>query len=146
MGLQLGAFADAEEVMRQLLLADPPLVPEGHVVRATAANLQDMLPVLLVRKIGGGNDYITDFPQIMVTAICATRAASTLLCEQVTARVLNAFNTAVALPDASTALIDGTLLHQSGHPELYENVDVREVAAVYELKLRRPRPAPAPAP
>jgi hypothetical protein len=130
MGLDLPVFADAEEVPYVLLSA------VGSVVKATAAQLTP--PVIVVKRIGGHSDYVTDFPQIEVRAIGATRPASMALqlaCQQV---IENSFATEVTLGDNSVVLIDGASTLTSGHMEPYENVDVREVAAVYEFRMRRP--------
>lgn len=135
MGLNLPAFADAEEVTYVLL---SPIGPP--VVKGTPPQINP--PLILVRRLGGHSDYVTDFPQIMVTAIGATRMGSTALqlqCQQV---IENAFATEVTLADNSVVLIDGTQTLTSGHPQPYENVDIREVAAVYELRMRRPVVAP----
>lgn len=131
MGLDLPAFADAEEVMWSLLT---PIGPP--VVKGTPPQI--VPPILLVRRVGGNSDYVTDFPQIMVTAIGGTRPQSTQLQLQVQRVVENAFATEVVLPDNSVVLIDGTQVLTSGHPQVSENVDLREVAAVYELRMRRP--------
>jgi hypothetical protein len=131
MGLNLPAFADAEEVMWALL--SPLGTP---VVKGTPPQI--VPPIILVRRVGGNSDYVTDFPQIMVTAIGGTRPQSTLLQLQVQQRVENSFATEVALLDGSVVLIDGTQVVTSGHPQVSENVDLREVAAVYQLKMRRP--------
>src|SRR5919206_102014 len=95
-------------------------------------------PVIVVKRIGGHSDYVTDFPQIEVRAIGATRPASMALqlaCQRV---IENSFATEVTLGDNSVVLIDGASTLTSGHMEPYENVDVREVAAVYEFRMRRP--------
>ncbi len=131
MGQDLPAFADAEEVLYTLLSPIGPPVVKGTPPQITP-------PLILVRRMGGHSDYVTDFPQVMVTAIGDKRPASTQLqlqCQQV---IENAFATEVVLEDGSVVLIDGTQTLISGHPEHYENVDVREVAAVYLLKMRRP--------
>jgi hypothetical protein len=130
MGLNLPPFADAEEVAYALLS------PLGSVVKGTPANI--VTPVYVIKRVGGHSDYITDFPQIHVSAIGDTRMQSMglqLLAQQI---IENAFATEVTLPDNSVVLIDGTQTLTAGHPEPYENVDLREVTAVYEFKLRRP--------
>lgn len=131
MGLNLPAFADAEEVTWALLSTIGP-----PVVKGTPPQINP--PIILIRRLGGHSDYVTDFPQIQVTAIGATRPESTALQLQVQRTIENAFATEVTLPDNSVVLIDGTQTLTSGHPQLYENVDLREVAGVYLLKMRRP--------
>lgn len=135
MGQNLPPFADAEEVMLALLASLG--VP---VVKATGPTITP--PVYVVRLIGGTSDYVTAFSHVMVIAFDATRTASTTLQRLAQAQVENSFATEVTLSDNSVVLIDGTTTHVTGHPEIYENVDVREVPAVYEIRMRRPVVAP----
>lgn len=135
MGLNLPAFADVEEVVYELLTA-----LSVSVVKGTPAQITP--PLILIKRVGGHSDYVTDFPQVLVTAIGATRPASTALQLQCQQLIENSFCTSVTLADNSVVLIDGTSTLTSSHPQLYENVDVREVAAVYELRMRRPVVAP----
>jgi hypothetical protein len=131
MGQDLPSFADAEEVMCTLLSnIGPP------VVKGTSSQLSP--PVIVVRRMGGHSDYVTDFPQVLVVALGSTRPASMALQLQCQRTIENAFCTEVILSDNSVVLIDGTATLTSGHPETYENIDIREVAAVYELRMRRP--------
>lgn len=130
MGLDLPAFADAEEVVYALLS------PLGTVVKGTPAAI--VTPVIMVRRIGGHSDYVTDFPQVHVSAIGDTRPQSVALQLRCQQRIENSFAVEVSLADNSVVLIDGTSTLTSGHIEAYENVDLREVSAVYELRMRRP--------
>jgi hypothetical protein len=130
MGLDLPPFSDAEEVAYALLNS------VGTVVKGTPSNI--VTPVILVRRVGGHSDYVTDFPEIHVSTIGDTRPQSVqlqLLCQQ---KIENAFATEVTLPDNSVVLIDGAATLTSGHIETYENVDLREVSALYRLTMRRP--------
>lgn len=130
MGQDLPAFADAEEVTYVLLSS------LGTVVKGTPPNL--VTPIYLIRRIGGHSDYITDFPQIHVNAIGDTRMQSMAMQLAAQRVIENAFCTEVTLIDNSVVLIDGTQTLTSGHMEPYENIDLRQVAAVYEFRLRRP--------
>lgn len=136
MGWNLPAFADAEEVAWALLTAAAASLSSAPVVKGTPAQITP--PLILVRRLGGHSDYVTDFPEIIVTAIGSTRPQSTLLQLQIQQVIENAYATEVTLPDNSVVLIDGTQTLTSGHPQPYENVDLREVAAIYLLKMRRP--------
>jgi len=133
---QLGAFADAEEVLRTYLAG--VLDPSVSVVSATGPNLTP--PMVLVRRLGGECDRVTDFALMMVSCLCATRPESNQLAAQVQAHILDAINATVAITGA-TALIDGAIVTEADHPEAYENPDVRQVTATYELRMRRPRVA-----
>jgi hypothetical protein len=134
MPFNLAKFADAEEVLREYLQAIFPAVP---VVSATGATITP--PIIVVRRIGGESDFITDYPLMLVSCIGASRPASNLLAAQVQATILNAVNDAVALSDGSTALIDGSIVRVADHPEAYDNPDLRVVTGTYELRLRRPK-------
>lgn len=130
MGLNLPPFADAEEVAYVLLSS------LATVVKGTPTNI--VTPVIIIRRIGGHSDYVSDFPQIHVSVIGDTRPESVqlqLLCQQ---KIENSFATEVTLPDNSVVLIDGTMTLTSGHIEAYENVDLREVSGVYQFIMRRP--------
>lgn len=132
---QLGPFADAELVLR--LMLDDALADEVRVVSATGPEL--IPPVVLVRRIGGRCDRVTDFAVMLVSCFGATRPESNVLAAEVQAAILNAVNKAVPLPDDVVALIDGTVVQVADHPDLYENPDVRMVSASFELRMRRPR-------
>ncbi len=130
-------FADAEEVMRKLL--DAELDAEVTVVSATGPAITP--PTVVARRIGGDCDGVTDFATMLVTCLCATRPESTALAAQVQAVVLSSVCVAIALNDGTTALIDNIVVVVADHPEMYDNPDVRQVAATYELRMRRPKPA-----
>lgn len=129
----LPPFANAEDVLQTLLIAATGV----RTVKATPAQI--VTPLILIRRIGGHSDYVTDFPQLMVTAIGATRPESSDLSLQCQAAIENSFNSVVELTNGVRVLIDGTNTAHSGHPEAYENIDVREVSAMYEMRMRRPR-------
>lgn len=130
MGLNLPPFADAEEVMYSLLS------PLGTVVKGTPVNL--VTPVYVIRRIGGHSDYVTDFPQIQVSAVGDTRQGSVMMQTKAQQTIENAFATEVTLVDGSVVLIDGSSTLTSGHIEPYENIDIREVVGIYQLRMRRP--------
>ena len=130
MGLNLPPFADSEEVAYVLLSS------VGTVVKGTPANI--VTPVILVHRIGGHSDYVSDFPEIHVSTIGDTRMQSVQLQLQCQQKIENSFATEVTLPDNSVVLIDGTSTLTSGHIEAYENVDLREVSGVYQFIMRRP--------
>lgn len=129
-------FADAEEVLRKLLLAN--LTPDVSVVAATGPIVKT--PTVMARRIGGDCDRVTDFALMLVTCMCDKRPQSTALAATVQAIILNAINVAVVLLDGRTALIDGTSVVVADHPELYDNPDLRVVTASFEMRMRRPRP------
>lgn len=131
-------FADAEEVLRLYLKS--VLAPNVIVVSATGPTI--VTPTVVARRIGGDNDYITDYAVMMVSCFGAARPESNTLAAQIQTFILNAVNVAVGpLLDGTTALIDNAVVMVADHPEQYENPDVRQVSATYELRMRRPRPA-----
>lgn len=136
MGQNLPPFADAEEVVLTLL------TPVGDVVKGSPPNLSP--PIIVVKRVGGHSDYITDFAEVQVRCLGATRPASMALQLQCQKTIENAFATEVTMQDGTVALIDGSQTLTSGHPMPYENVDIREVAAIYLIKMRRPISVPAP--
>lgn len=132
---QLAPFADVEEVLRKLLRAN--LASDVAVVSATGPSIT--MPLVLAKRIGGDCDRITDFAAMLVDCLCTTRPESNVLAAQVQAVILNSINTAITLDNGSVALIDGAVVTVADHPEMYENPDVRQVSATFELRLRRPR-------
>lgn len=132
MPLDLPPFASAEDVVQILLSTIGPTV-----VKAVPTTL--VPPVIIVERIGGHSDYITDYPEIRVRCIGATRADSATLSLQCQATIENAFNSYVTLDGGVRVQIDGTNTSASGRPETYENVDVKEFTATYDLRIRRPR-------
>lgn len=130
MGLDLPPFADAEEVCYSLLSTI------GTVVKGTPVKI--VTPVYVIKRVGGHSDYVTDFPQLRVSAIGDTRPDSVQMQIQAQRAIENAFATEVTLPDNSVVLIDGTTTMTSGHIEPYENIDLREVIGIYEFRMRRP--------
>jgi hypothetical protein len=111
------------------------------VVKGTPSQLTP--PIIVVRRTGGNCDYITDFPELMVRALDTSRPASMALQLECQRIIENAFASEVTLDDGTVVLIDGTQTVTSGHPMVYENVDVREVMAIYQIKMRRPVSVPA---
>lgn len=129
-------FADVEEVLRRLLVAELG----GGVSVVTATGPEISPPVVKARRIGGENDYITDYATMLVSTFCNTRPESNILAAQIQVIILNAVCRPVLLGNGTTALIDNAVVVTADHPELYENPDVRQVSATYELRLRRPWP------
>jgi hypothetical protein len=130
MGLDLPSFADAEEVIYSLLST------LGTVVKGTPVNL--VTPVYIIRRIGGHSDYITDYAHIQVTAVGDTRPGSAAMQLAAQRTIENSFATEVTLADNSVVLIDGTTTLTSGYIQPYENIDLREVVGIYEIRMRRP--------
>lgn len=133
MPLNLPPFANAEDVVQTLLSAGLDV----SVLKAIPSTLNP--PLVVVERIGGHSDYITDYPEVRIRCIGATRSASATLSLQCQAIIENAFNSYVTLTDGTRVQIDGTNTSVSGRPEDYENVDVREFTATYDFRIRRPR-------
>lgn len=134
----LEPFADAETVLRKRLAKQLPATVA--VVSATGPSITP--PTVLARRMGGDCDRVTDFAVMLVSCFGTTRSESSSLAAQVQAIILNSINTAVALDNDTTALIDGAVVMVADHPENYDNPDLRQVVTTYELRMRRPRPTP----
>lgn len=130
MGLDLPSFADAEEIAYSLLK------DTGTILKGTPVNFNP--PVYIIRRVGGHSDYVTDFAHIQVTAIGDKRPESVAMQLQAQRVIENSFATEVTLDDNSVVLIDGTTVLTAGYIQPYENIDMREVVGVYELRMRRP--------
>ena len=130
MSLDLPAYADAEEVVYSLLK------DIGTIVKGTPVNF--VTPLYIIRRIGGHSDYVTDFAHIQITAIGDKRPESVTMQLAAQRTIENSFASEVTLDDNSVVLIDGTTVLTSGYIQPYENIDIREVVCIYEIRMRRP--------
>jgi hypothetical protein len=127
MATPLPGWPDAELVMLDLLEATG-----APTVTATDETLTP--PVIQVARIGGSDDGITDRPRVEVECFGATRAQAWALAEQCRQLIL-----AASAASVNGALIDRAVSETPAQQLPYANPDVRRVAAVYRLSLRRPR-------
>jgi len=127
----LTGFPDAELVMMDLL------APVGVTVTATDENL--MPPVVLVQRMGGPDDGVTDRPRVQVVCYGPTRPAAWALAEQARQIVLGAGGTAVTGTNVTNVFLDSTRTETPSVQLRDPNQSVRAVTAVYRLSYRRPR-------
>lgn len=128
---QLASFPDAETVAMALLAGLAP------TFTATPASIS--APVIRVQRIGGGDDYFTDYPRIEVAVFYPVAqdgdtTAAWLLAEQCRQAVLASRNTTVA-----GALVDNATNVTPPQQIPWDNPLLRLIAATYQLAFRRPR-------
>ena len=131
MSTVLAPFPDVELVMLDLLR------PVAPTVTATDANI--VPPVVVVQRVGGTDDGVTDRPIVQVTCLAATRQAAWAMARQVQQVVLAAGGTAVSGTYVTNVFIDSTRTVTPPDQLPDRNVNLRPVSAQYRLGLRRPR-------
>lgn len=111
----------------------------ADVVTSTPADLEDRLPVLRARRIGGGGGRDADFPIVSLQHFTAASAADPRahfdLADATEARLLE-------IADYGPRLVSGVCLESpvkdSGPVELtYPNPSVRVAESIYRLTIRR---------
>ena len=127
----LVGFPDAELVVMDLL------TPVGVTVTATSENLAP--PVVVVQRVGGADDGVTDRPRVQVVCYGSTRPAAWALAEQARQIVLAAGGTAVTGTNVTNVFLDSTRTETPSVQLPDPNQSVRAVTAVYRLSYRRPR-------
>lgn len=97
----------------------------------TPADLQDGLPFVAVRAVGGPNDDVTDFPVVVVEVLAATYERAVGVAQEIRARLLADFvRNEHGLMDAAR--------QASAHQELpHPNPEIRRVVTSYRLENRR---------
>lgn len=103
-----------------------------RIVGETPANLQDVLPVVQVLRVGGPDDgVILDMPTIAVHAFAATQQAANALCAQA----------GTAFRDARGQVVNGavaTKVRKLGGPNWapYTNQAVKHAVSLYQLRVK----------
>jgi hypothetical protein len=129
----LAPFSDVEHMLMDALadlVTDPADV--GTVIPADLQNrLAAGRKVIRVRRIGGSDDRISDYPRVDVETFGATRADAWPLAESIRQRLISGpQRTAHGLIDRATTEV--------GPQEIpYDDPDVRRVLATYRLSTRR---------
>lgn len=129
MAIVLGAWPDAERVVTDVLAG---LDGIGGIGAETDTALQQRLPFVQVRRIGGTDDRITDTARVDVRVYTTDRTAAKQLAED--ARQL--------LLAGPRATVHGVLDHASTEsgPQVMpaaDTDDLRMVQATYRISLRR---------
>lgn len=91
-------------------------------------------PFIRVNRVGGFDDGITDRPRVEIACYCPTRRESQALSEQARQAMLACDGT-----DAAGVFIDHVITETQAGRSVYPNEDVRRIAAVYRVSLRRAR-------
>lgn len=122
----LAAFPDAEDIGLALL------EPAGTVVLATPVDLNP--PLIVVRRVGGGDNRITDQPRLQIQAYGTTRVQARDLAEECRQLILASPATAVAGTSVDRAVTEsGPAFVDYGQPGIHRYI------ATYRLEYRRPR-------
>lgn len=117
-------FPDAENVVMTLL------DPLGSTV--TSLPRQVVPPVIVVNRVGGTDDGITDRPLVQVSCYGTDRPAAWSLSGQCQQAILNASGQAVG-----GILVDSTGTAAGGQQVPDLNPDDRRVISTYRLAIRR---------
>ncbi|MCW2904925.1 MAG: hypothetical protein JWO67_7190 [Streptosporangiaceae bacterium] len=126
MPTDLPVFPDVEQVLMDLF-ADLA----ATVVTFLPADLQQRLPLVRVRRLGGGDDKWTDQPRVDVEVYAADRAAGMPLAKLLQQRLISRPNrTAHGVIDRA-----GTEVGPREVP--YDDPDTRLFTATYRVSLRR---------
>ena len=130
----LGVWPDAEDVVMALLDRLAATAVD------TPADLDDRVPLIQVRRIGGVDDGISDRPLIEITVYGATYRQARHMAEQCRQIVLAAGNTQVHTPEhPGGVLIDKAETAAPPQQVSYDNPDIRRKTATYRFVWRRPR-------
>jgi hypothetical protein len=122
----LSGYPDAEDIGLALFAS------AGSTVLATPVLI--VPPLIVVRRVGGGDDGLTDRPRLQVQTFGASRATARDLAEECRQLVTAAAATAVA-----GALIDRTGTESSPVYLDYGDPAVHRYLAIYRLEYRRSR-------
>ncbi|WP_242882583.1 tail completion protein gp17 [Actinomadura litoris] len=127
-------FPDLERALIDILS------PIASAYTFTASDLQEHLPAIRVRRIGGSDDRITDTGRVDVDVYAATRAAAHALAEQVRQLLLAGPH---VLPGG---VIDRVVTEAAPHAVTHPDPATRQVTATYRATARRPVRTPTAAP
>lgn len=129
---QLAPFPDAEKVVMTLLAGVAPTVVTSFPAQITG-------PAVRVNRVGGADDFFTDYPRIEVVLLYpVTQSGDTdaawALFGQIVQVVIAGRATTVA-----GALIDQAETFSPPQQLPYENQTIRRIVATFQLAFRRPR-------
>lgn len=127
----LAPFVDVHDALTDLL-AD--MVEPGHVVTWTGTDLQSVLaigPLIKIGGVGGDDDRITAVPRVDVSVYALAETDARRLAELVRQRLLSA-------PHATAAgVIDRVRTEVAPHEVPYDDDAVRLYTATYRVSTRR---------
>lgn len=122
----LAAFPDAEDIALELL--------ESVAPAALVTPVEIVPPLIVVRRMGGLDTYITDHPRLQVQVFGSTHAQAWDLSEQCRQVILGAPATAVAGTSIDRAWTESAPAFVD-----YGSPAVHRYIATYRLEYRRPR-------
>lgn len=129
--IELGAWPDAEAVVMTML--------EGIATTVTSTPPEITSPVIRVQRVGGADDYITDYPTMAVAVLYPLQAegdtaAAWTMAEHVRQKILASPATQVG-----AVLVDRATTVTPAAQQPYDNPGIRFIPAIYQLEWRRPR-------
>lgn len=132
--LLLPPWPDAERVVMAMLAGIP-----GVAAIVTATPAQFTGPTVQVGRIGGSDDFVTDYPRVQVAvfypiAVEGDTDAAWALAGHIQQVIIASRNTTVG-----GALVDNAVTATPAVQAPYESPTVRRIVAVYQLAFRRPR-------
>jgi hypothetical protein len=128
--LDLPPFPDVERVVADAF-ADVATSAAAEVVTVLPADLQSALPIIRVRRLGGGDDRWTDRPRVDVEVYGPSREVAKPLALSLQARLLS-------FPIATGHGVIDRVSTEVGPQEIpYTDQDIRLFPATYRLSLRR---------
>lgn len=125
-GLDQDAYPDIEAVLIDYLKS---LADTGE---QTPESFEG--PFIRVNRVGGFDDGLTDRPRVEIACYSPTRRQSQQMSEQVRQMMLACDGT-----DVAGVFVDHVITESQAGRTPYANEDVRRIAAVYRLSVRRPR-------
>jgi hypothetical protein len=125
----LAPYPDIELVMLDLLR------PLGKTVTATDAVIDP--PVVVVQRVGGTDDGVTDRPVVQITCLHTSRSAAWAMARQAQQIVLAAGGNAVSGTYVTGVFIDSARTVTPPDQLTDRNANLRPVSAQYRLGLRR---------
>lgn len=127
MATVLAPFPDAELLMMAMLEQVAPTY-------TTTPNPMPATPLISVQRVGGPDDWITDFPRVQVQVFGNTREQAWQLAEQCRQIIIASRRTIV-----NGVLIDNATTVTPAQQPPDPNVNLKRVVAIYQLEYRRPR-------
>lgn len=127
MSLVLPGYPDVHEVLTEVLTG----LTDHEIVTRTPPDLQDHLPLIRVRRIGGPDDGLTDVPRCDVDVYADDYDQAWALAEQVRQRMSR------RRVLTSAGLMDRATTEVGPHEMPYPDSSVRLIQATYRISLRR---------
>lgn len=128
---QLAPFPDAEAIVMAMLAEIAPTV--------TATPAQITAPLIRIQRVGGANDFFTDYPRIEVCVFYPVAAEGDTTAAWTMAETCRQVVLASRCTTVSGALVDNAVTVTPVQQVPWDDPNVRRIAAIYQLAFRRPR-------